>query len=226
MSEKTGPIIPGTFSEGAPKHSLRTRITGARSRIRRVHLIAGGSVLAVLLVGAATWAAVGGGPSGSGAAAAGPDGTAASPNAALTPQGTDPAAAATGEATASPAAGFPVPTFSPGSGPGRPGGDKRPSSGQNRQAAGMPTDLSATRDGDTLVLQWKDNTNNEDGFAIFVTQGWTTFQINVPAGTTRYAGVTAARNTRTCFAVVPFTWTDPMVAYPTGGWECTDSRRP
>lgn len=219
MSEKTGPVIPGTFSEGAPKHSLRTRM----SRIRRVHLVLAGSVLVVLVAGVATWAAVGNGSTSPDATGPGPALAAPTSGAGSTPQGSEPAAVGSSEVTPSPAAGgVPVPTWTPAAG-GRGGADGR--SGQNRQVAGMPTDLKATRDGDTVVLEWKDNTNNEDGFALFVSQGWTTYQINVPAGTTRYAGITAARNTRTCFAVVPFTWTGPMAAYPTGGWACTDSRR-
>jgi hypothetical protein len=87
----------------------------------------------------------------------------------------------------------------------------------------MPSDLHVERDGETVVLQWTDNTTNEDGFTIFVMQGWTSFQVNVPPGTTRYEVVHAPRDARTCFTVVPFSWT--AGTYPAGEWECTDRRR-
>jgi hypothetical protein len=119
-------------------------------------------------------------------------------------------------------ASFPVPTWTaPESRTDRRGGRRS----SDEVPPGMPTNLSAERDGETVVLQWSDNTNNEDGFTLFVTQGWTSYQINVPAGTTRYDGVTARRDSRICFVVVPFSWTNPVATSPAGEWECTRGRR-
>ncbi|HEX5996234.1 MAG TPA: hypothetical protein VFY84_13920 [Jiangellales bacterium] len=205
MTEKTNPATPRKHSDAGRKHALRTRISGVRSRIHRVHVIAAGIFIAVLAVGGAAWAVAGG---------------AGSPEAA----GTEPAPG--DSASPATAGSFPVPTWTASeSGPGGRGrGGGRQGSGEDQQQPGMPSDLSAERDGDTVVLQWTDNTNNEDGFTIFVAQGWTSFQINVPAGTTRY-DVTAEQDTRTCFAVVPFSWTGPVGSDPTGEWECTGRER-
>jgi hypothetical protein len=219
MTEKTGPATPDRSSEAVTTHSLRTRFSGKRLRIRRVPVIAAGSVLVVLVAGGVAWAAINGGPGSPEANDAnlgGPGSTnSATPGGSTT--SANPSAAPSGSS-------YPVPTWTPGS----PGGFDRTGPGRdagNRPPPGMPTHLSATRNGDKVVLQWTDNTNNEDGFAIFVMQGRMTFLDIVPAGTTRHEVSAAARNASTCFAVVPFTWTNPVSGYPTRGWACTDRSR-
>lgn len=174
---------------------MRTRISNVRGRIKRVHLIVAGAVIVVLVAGGVAWAVVDGGPGSNGA---------------------QPLADGTAGPGAPNAGAAPVPTFAP---PGSGRGDGK--SANNRQPAGMPTELSAKRDGNKVVLQWKDNTTNEDGFIISVTQGRTTFQVGVPAGTTRYDGVTAGKDVRTCFSVAPFSWTAPIAA--PSARKCTDS---
>jgi hypothetical protein len=177
------------------KHLSRSRLSSLRSRIRRIHVIIAGSVLAVLVAGGVAWAVVGN----------------QSNNPSSHP-GSDPQACC-----------YPVPTWSAAS--GRPGRDNPEARAGNQVLVGMPTHLSAERQGDTVVLQWADNTNNEDGFAVFVTQGQTSLQVVVPGGTTRYEYATGGRDTPTCFTVVPFTWTSPVVDHPTRGWECTNRNR-
>ena len=244
MTEKTEPDLPGAVRKHSLHRrmsgSLRTRMASARSRVRRSHLIVAGGVVLALAAGGVAWAAIGsvsGSPEAAGSdPAPGPDTTAPADATSTGPSTPDPEATGpeSGPPTGSPEAGFPVPTWEPGPGPGGRDGnpwrgnrdDDRRRGDRNEPPPGMPSDLQAERDGDTVVLRWTDNTTNEDGFAIFVTQGRTTFQVVVPAGTTSYEGVTAARDTRTCFTVIPFTWTAPVPTYPIGEWECTDRRRP
>lgn len=203
MKESSLAPIPGKSSEAVAKHSFRTRVSGVRFRFRRIHLIVAGIVVLLLAAGGVAWAVAASGPSTPGPASGGLEAAAG-----------DVAASATSDAPAPGGDGHPVPTWAPDARP--------PSRGQNR-VPGMPSDLDADRDGDTVVLRWNDNTNNEDGFAVFVTQGRTRFQIIVPAGTTRYE--IAARDPQTCFAVLPFTWTAPISGYPVESWECTGPRR-
>jgi hypothetical protein len=208
MTENTNPARHSVRSRIS---RVRSRISHVRSRIRRVHVIAAAVVIAVLAAGGAAWAVVGG--SGT-PEATGPGGAQPGPSDSANPGSAQDAPAA---------ASVPVPTWSAPLPRGR-GGNSGP--GEDRQPLpGMPTDLHAQRDGDMVVLEWTDNTNNEDGFTIFVAQGRIAFQINVPAGTTRYDRVTAVPDTRTCFAVVPFSWTNPVVSAPTNGWGCTSRQR-
>ena len=188
MSEKQDPNVT--------RHSLKTRIAGIRSRVRRGHLITAGVILVVLIAGGVAWAIVGGGPAGT------------------QPTGS-PAGAQPGEnqPAGKRVEAAPVPTWTPPS---------RGKHANSAQPAGLPTDLSAKRNGDTVTLQWKDNSTNENGFTVFVSQGRNSFQVVVPAGTTQYQFKAASQDTRTCFSVAPFTWTNPVVARPTkGGWKCT-----
>lgn len=216
-------------------------MSGARSRLRRSHLIVAGGVVLALVAGGVAWAAIGGGSGGSETAGADPasseDTTAPADGPPAEPSAPDATAPEPDPTAGSPqAGGFPVPTWEPAGPGGWGGGDPRRDRGRDGpdgrsrdrdgRAPGLPSDLSAERDGDSIVLRWTDNTSNEDGFALFVTQGRTSFQIVVPADTTSYEGFTAARGDRVCFAVVPFTWTAPVPSYPIDGWECTGRRRP
>ncbi|MBO0867922.1 MAG: hypothetical protein J2P15_05100 [Micromonosporaceae bacterium] len=177
------------------RHALGSRVAGLRSRVRRSHLITIGAVVVVLVAAGVVWVFFGRG------------------------SGTQPAGAQTaggqganqpaGQRSAGPA---PVPTFAP---PGR------GRHGNPAQPAGLPSNLSIQRNGGTVVLQWKDNSTNENGFTVFVAQGRDSFEVVVPAGTTKYQYKAAGQDVRACFNVVPFTWSNPEVARPTRGWKCT-----
>ena len=198
--------------EPTSEQTLPTAGGGIDVGKRHLYLIAAGVVTSALIAAAVAFAVL---PPSDDHTASGPGPAASTPRTTGSP-GTRPALpSASASAGSSTTAGGTQ--QGPGQGPGQP---PAPNGSGTPQVA-PPTNLSAEATGpSTVLLKWKDNSDNETGFTVYVKQPTGTFQFDVPANTTRWDRMALIPGTQTCFVIVAYYWSSAYNVRPASGWVC------